>query len=221
MFKQSHEFSPVPGQALRWGEATTFPYPIFFKWLDVAQFNWDWPRWITSCFLHGGIIHIAFNMLALVQLGPVLEGLYGRSRFFVVYILSGFSGMAATICWHWYRGQQHLVLGASGAIFGLIGLGATRGLLKGGRQDATFRRQFVTWAIYGFIMSALMPGVDNIAHAGGFLGGAVVGLFLGMKHDARRAPDWLWGLVELGVFAVVVYSVWHVHAEVMPGWSPL
>src|SRR5215471_9815007 len=108
MFKQSQHLSPSPAQAIRWG-----------AWLTPLA-N-DWVRWVTSCFLHGGPLHLAFNMLALLQLGPVLEGIYGRRRFELIYLTAGVLGMAVSSQWNAHQGHNTFGVGASGAIFGIIG----------------------------------------------------------------------------------------------------
>jgi rhomboid protease GluP len=187
------------GALLRWGAWTTvLPY--------------DWPRWITSCFLHGGFMHLAFNMIALLQLGPVLEGIYGRRRFELIYVVSGGFGMAASTLWRVAHHQITLGVGASGAIFGIIGAASVYGLRRGGRIASEFRRQFLTWAGYAFLMGVVM-GADNLAHAGGFIGGAAVAIGLADRNDARPAPPWLWALCEIGLLALLAYAGWHVWTE--------
>src|SRR5262249_14059049 len=104
MFKQSQSFSATSGQLLRWGAWTTMP-PL----------TYDWTRWITSCFLHGGLMHIAFNMIALVQLAPPLEGIFGRRRFELLYLLSGVAGMATSALWRAHAHEVMVGVGASGA----------------------------------------------------------------------------------------------------------
>jgi len=201
MFKQSGSLTPPHGQLLRWG-----------AWATIPPLTYDWPRWITSCFLHANLLQLAFNMIALVQLGPVLEGIYGRRRFELIYLVAGFLGMAASVMWRASHHQVTLGIGASGAVFGLIGASSVYGLRRGGRIAAEFRRYFTTWAIYAFVMGALM-GADNLAHAGGFVGGALVALGLNEKDQARPAPGWLWALIELALIGVVVYSFYQVWIE--------
>src|SRR5262249_46762944 len=98
MFKQSQHFSPTREEALRWG-----------AW--SAQRANDWVRWVTSSFLHGGPLHLAFNMIALLQLGPILEGIYGRRRFELIYLAAAVLGMAASAEWH--ARQSYYAFGAA------------------------------------------------------------------------------------------------------------
>ena len=204
MFKQAQSFSFTNGQAIRWG-----------AWATVPPLTYDWPRWVTSCFLHGGVMHIAFNMIALVQLAPPLEGIYGRRRFELIYLAAGFGGMATSVLWRAHAHDVTLGVGASGAIFGLIGAMVSYGLRRGGRVSAEFRRYFITWALYAFLFGYLLHA-DNLAHAGGFVTGALIALPLNEKTDPRPAPGWVWALVELALIAVVVYSFYSVWREVHP-----
>jgi rhomboid protease GluP len=204
MCKQAQSIQPLPEQFLIWGEWTTLP-PL----------TYDWPRWMTSVFLHGGLMHLAFNMIALVQLGPPLEGILGRRRFELIYLLAGFAGMATSELWRLHVHEPAHGVGASGAIFGLIGAMVSYGLRRGGRVSAEFRRYFITWALYAFLFGYLLHA-DNLAHAGGFVTGALIALPLNEKTDPRPAPGWLWALVELALIALVVYSFYSVWREVHP-----
>jgi membrane associated rhomboid family serine protease len=202
MFKQSGNLmAPSREQLIRWG-----------AWISLPPFDRDWPRWITSCFLHGGLMHIVFNMMGLLQLAPITEGIFGRRRFSLIYLFAGFAGMMTSVLWRAHTGEYTIGIGASGAIFGLIGAQAAYGLRRGGRIAAEFRRSFLTWAVYAFLMGYLLHA-DNLAHAGGFIGGALCALGLSDRTDPRPAPPWLWALVELALIGIVVYSGWHVWHE--------
>jgi rhomboid protease GluP len=112
--------------------------------------------------------------------------------------------MAVSVSWRAAQQQVTLGVGASGAIFGLIGAFLAYGLRRGG-LGADLRRTLMTWAIYPFVMGFLM-GADNFAHAGGFFGGALSALAL----SSRRVERWLHGrlgiLVELAVIGLVGFA---------------
>src|SRR5262249_51851514 len=144
-----------------------------------------------------------------------LEGIFGRRRFELIYLASGFTGMATSALWRIHANEPAIGVGASGAIFGLIGAMVAYGLRRGGRISAEFRRYFITWALYAFLFGYLLHA-DNLAHAGGFVGGALVALPLNEKTDPRPAPGWVWALVELALIVVVVYSFYHVWRESNP-----
>jgi len=169
-------------------------------------------RLVTPIFLHFGLLHLIFNCLWLLQLGPLVEEAYGRSRFLVIYLVTGVAGFATSVLWRWQAWQETPIPGggASGVVFGLIGLALTAGYLRKSRAGAQFRGGLVKWALYGLVFS-LLPGVDLAAHLGGGAAGALLGLVLADRGSARRTPDRLWlglellGLLVLcGSFALVV-----------------
>jgi rhomboid protease GluP len=137
----------------------------------IAQGQW-W-RLITAGFLHGGILHILMNMWVLFDLGAQVEEICGTSRFLTIYLITNITGFYAS-----YLFSPALSIGASAAIFGLIG-----GMIGVGVRDRTsygaaIRKFFTRWAIYGLVLS-LIPGTDIAAHAGGLAGGFIVGLIAG------------------------------------------
>jgi rhomboid protease GluP len=138
----------------------------------------QWWRLITCQFLHFGIIHIAFNAMALWNIGPLAERLFGRWHFLLLYLVSGIGGGFGTLLWR----PEANSAGASGAIFGVIG-----GLLAFlSRRDLGvptllvmhLRRSFLGFAAFSLLAGVLIPGVDNAAHVGGLLTGFALGFAL-------------------------------------------
>jgi rhomboid protease GluP len=133
-------------------------------------------RLITPIFLHGSIIHIGFNMYALFYLGTSLEKSYGRLRFLLLFMLSGFAGNVMSFIFSPYPS-----LGASTAIFGL--LGAEGVLIYQNREifGPNARRalsQLVMIAAINLVIG-LSPGIDNWGHIGGLIGGTMFAWFGG------------------------------------------
>jgi len=156
----------------------------------VAQGEW-W-RLVSYAFLHAGILHILFNMSALSQVGPVTENEIGRARFWVVYFLCAISGALADVLWHAQFHSRPLVVGASGAIFGLIGFGLTYNHFHGGHAGRMNSRVYLQWAVYGFAFGFIVGGIDNVCHAGGFIAGAFLGWFINLelRHGDRFSRFW-------------------------------
>ena len=151
----------------------------------------QWWRLLTAQFLHFGLIHIAFNAMALWQLGPLAERLFGRWHFLLLFLIAGIGGGFGTLVWH----PQVNSAGASGAIFGLIG-----GLLAFvSRRDLgvplalvnNLRRSFLSFGGFSLAAGFLLPGVDNAAHVGGLATGFVLGLVLARPVDVegRQSTD--------------------------------
>jgi rhomboid protease GluP len=145
----------------------------------------EWWRLLTSMFLHGGFVHVLLNGWALYQLGALYELAVGSSRMLLVYVLAGLAGSAASLLW-----TQGLSVGASGAIFGV--LGAMIAFLLRRRERLTpFARsllsQLVAWAVINIFFGFTFPMIDNAAHLGGCAAGFLLG-FLLRDREARRRP---------------------------------
>jgi len=128
---------------------------------------------LTSIFLHSGFIHLALNMLSLYFLGAFVETAFGRSRFLALYLLSGLSGGIAYL----YFGAFHVpAVGASGAIFGLLG-----GVLGFSLRRGTFSwqnpliRQLLILTALNLYFGFSVANISNTAHIGGLVGGAAFG----------------------------------------------
>ena len=130
-------------------------------------------RLFASAFLHANVVHLGFNMLALWSLGPFLETLLGRRRYVVLYAASALGGALAST---WFGGDRWSV-GASGAIFGLMGAGIGLALRPRGLLPdvvvAAMKRRAIGPLVVNLIYS-LSPGVDMLAHVGGGIVGALL-----------------------------------------------
>jgi rhomboid protease GluP len=145
------------------------------NYLVINGFVW---QLFTSMFIHIGIVHLTFNMIALYIFGNLVENGYGKRNFLLIYFISGFSGNIATLFLLKYLqplGDFIPSAGASGAIFGLIGAYAMLGRLSGSFAAG------LSYAVIIFLFSSLFPGVNIFAHFFGLLGGLVVAFFLTRK----------------------------------------
>lgn len=159
-------------------------------------------RLFTPMFLHIGLMHLLFNSYALYLYGPVVEKLFGKGKFILVYLISGLMGTMFS-----YVLSPNPAAGASGAIFGLMGAL----LYFRQRQKALFQRIFGPGLLmiiginlfYGFVV----PGIDNWGHIGGLVGGFLVGLGVGLYKDhsigAKR-------ILVLGLIAILFGAgIWY------------
>jgi rhomboid protease GluP len=157
--------SPSSSSLFLFGASGAVPVFGFNRWWTVLSASW----------LHGGLLHILFNMLWVRQLAPATARLFGPGRMVSIYVVSGacgfllssFAGAYLSFLPAMLRGA-HFTIGASAAIFGLMGALVVYSRRAGG---AAMGQQVWTWAIALFIFGFLMPGIDNFAHLGGFLGG--------------------------------------------------
>lgn len=143
-------------------------------------------RLVTPIFIHVGLWHIFVNMYSLYALGPAIERLFGSQRMLVLYLLSGISGVVLSLAM-----SPNASVGASGAIFGLLGaLGAFiyRHRNRLGRAGRLQLRQIVMVALLNLGLG-LMPQVDNWGHLGGLLAGIVLAWTLGPMLDVSWSED--------------------------------
>jgi membrane associated rhomboid family serine protease len=163
-------------------------------WLPGVSDGAFW-QLLTSAFTHVEVWHIAFNMLALWVLGPQLELAVGRVRFLALYLLAGLSG---SLLVYWLAPEYLLTLGASGAIFGLMGALLVLALKVGGQVQ-----QLLVWIGINFVITVSVPNVSWQGHLGGFLGGALVAAVLVYAPRSRRT---LWQSAGLGVVLVLLVA---------------
>lgn len=149
----------------------------------------EWYRLITAAFLHLGVLHLAFNMYALYLFGPILEQLYGRIEYAVLYVLCALGGSVLTIL----LAPQSAAAGASGAIFGLFGLAfvvSRRHHAALGREARYLFSQAGSLLVLNLVITFLIPGISWTGHVGGLVTGAVIGFFLPPTGVATMASMW-------------------------------
>ncbi|MBW8057716.1 MAG: rhomboid family intramembrane serine protease [candidate division NC10 bacterium] len=151
----------------------------------TGAYAWALGRWwtlFTAIYLHGSLLHILFNVLWINQLAPGVEELYGRSRLIVIFTTAGVLGFVVS---NWVG--TSFTIGASGSIFGLLGAMVHYGRSRGGTFGVMVFRQYGQWALVLFVLGFLMRGVNNFAHAGGFVGGYLAGVLLGYNGGQRES----------------------------------
>lgn len=153
--------------------------------LPVFQMD-RWWTVLTAGWLHAGVLHILFNVLWIRQLGPAVANLYGAGRMIIIYTAAGIVGFTFTSVAGQYIGSgvpllgrliggATLSVGASASIFGLLGALVYYGRRTGSRHVGDAGLQY---ALMMGLFGLIMPGVDNQAHLGGFVGGYLAGLWL-------------------------------------------
>ncbi len=164
-------------------------------------------RHATAIFLHIGLIHLAFNMVALAQIGPAVEEVFGRARMLFLFMLTGILGFAACQA----MDMVALSAGASGAIMGLIGAAAGWGQRDGTGVGRGVRNQMLKWAIYTMIFG-VMVHANNVAHAAGFLSGGVFGFLTParwLRRGLLRGSDMAIGALAVAALVVSFGLVLH------------
>jgi rhomboid protease GluP len=182
------------------GASGAVPVFTFGRWWTVLTAGW----------LHGGVLHVFFNVLWIRQLAPSVADLYGPGRMVIIYIISGVCGFAlssfagAYLTWipiFFLRGAD-ITVGASAPIFGLLGAAVVYGRRTGSSHAAQMGLQYaLILGVLGFIM----PGTDNYAHLGGFAGGYLSGLVLDpMKRE--RVDHMMIALVMIAITFIALVA---------------
>lgn len=169
----------------------------FGMWpFGIALFG-EWWRLLTAAFLHGSFLHIAFNMYVLFALGPTLERVLGHVRFIVLYVVAALGGSVAS---YLFSDPRTVSVGASGAIFGLMGA-----LLVAGKRMKWDIRQVLILLAVNVVIGFVSPDVDWRAHFGGLVVGALVAAIFVWTPPVFGASRVLWQ--SLGVLAIVLMLV--------------
>jgi rhomboid protease GluP len=164
-------------------------------------------RFVTAIFLHGGLLHIGFNMWVLMDIGPMVEELYGSARYLFLYVATGVAGYVLS------SAVGHLSVGASGSLLGLIGvlLAATTGRKSMAAQ--ALRSALIRWLIYIAVLGFLFSGTDNFAHIGGVASGYLLGRLMPDRTPAdlseRKRADflgWAAGIAIAVSFAFMIVN---------------
>jgi rhomboid protease GluP len=175
-----------PGAMLRWtgvfgilSPSTRALFQLGMTSRAVFQMGWWWTV-LTAIYLHGGLLHIFFNLMWIRNLGPTATQAYGPARAFVIFSIAGAAGFVVSDL-----ASASPSIGASGSIFGLLAA-----LIVYGRRHghAALTAQLWQWAILVFVMGFVMQGVNNWAHAGGFAGGWVTAELMRSSEEKRESP---------------------------------
>ena len=162
-----------PGQTSLMLLGATGTYPI-------AHFGRFWTV-ISANYLHGGIIHLIFNLMALKQIAPWASGEFGSSRMFTIYTLGGVIGYLISF----FAGVP-FTIGASAAVCSLIGALLYYGKSRGGAYGSSVYREVSGWIISLFVFGLIFPGINNWGHGGGIIGGVVIGALIGYNERRRE-----------------------------------
>ncbi len=161
-------------------------------------------RLITSMFLHSDIIHIACNMYALYILGPIVERYYGKTKFLFIYMLSGILGSVFSAA---FMSADTISMGASGAIFGLLGSIAYFTYYYRATLQGLLRSQILPVIILNLALGFMIPGIDISGHIGGLLGGILISMAIGIGDKGRKS-DQINGIIVYTIMtAAMLYMV--------------
>jgi rhomboid protease GluP len=190
--------SPSDQSLLVLGATGTIPIDRFHRWWTLISAN----------FLHGGILHIFFNMAAFRQLAALIIQEYGASRMFTIYTLGGVAGFAVS-----YLAGVQLTIGASAGVCGLVGAALYYGKSRGGVYGSAIYKQVGMWVIIMFAFGLLAPGINNWGHGGGIVAGAALGYLLGY-HERKRETAFQKNLAAACLIVTAAVLLWAVGTSI-------
>ncbi|MFD3156012.1 rhomboid family intramembrane serine protease [Haloimpatiens sp. FM7330] len=130
-------------------------------------------RLVACMFLHGGLMHLVLNMYGLYALGPLIEKIYGKIKYIIIYFTAGIASSYVS-----YMFSDSVSIGASGAIFGLLGAALILGFKMKNIAGKQFKREILSVIFINVIIGLSIPNIDNFGHFGGLVGGVVSSLLL-------------------------------------------
>lgn len=164
-------------------------------------------RLITGVFLHGGFVHLLFNCYALYVIGSQVENFLGKFKFLVIYLVAGISGALFSMIF-----GNSASVGASGAIFGLMGALVYFGYHYRVYLGNVIKSQIIPLIILNLCLGFMMSGIDNFAHIGGLIGGTLMSIALGVKDKSswfERLNGWIITaiFIAFSIYMAFVYTV--------------
>lgn len=163
----------------------------------VRDFH-EYYRLITSGFLHSDILHITLNMYALYILGIQLESYIGKSKYLIVYLFSLILGGLMSIT---FSGNNYYSIGASGAIFGIMGSLLAFGYHYRVYLGSTLKDQIIPLIILNLALGFMIPGIDYFDHIGGLIAGFLITMALGIKYKSNKTER-INGIIMTTIFTV-------------------
>ena len=161
-------------------------------------------RLLTCMFVHGSIMHLLLNMYALYTIGPVVERYYGKSKYIFIYLVSGLLGSVFSSV---FMSANSVSIGASGAIFGLLGSICYFTYYYRATLQGILRESIVPVIVINLIIGFMLPSVDLVAHIGGLLGGILVSMGLGIGDKYRKNDQINGFIVLILMFIFLIYMI--------------
>ncbi len=171
--------------------------------IPINEYHRYWTL-LSASYLHGGILHLFFNMAAFNQLAKLVNREFGIYRMFTIYTLGGIVGF-----WISYLAGVYLTIGASASVCGLVGAILYYSKSRGGIYGKQLYKQIAVWVVFLFIFGLVVPGINNWGHGGGILAGIFFGYLFGYQ-DKKRENFFhrsLAGICLIGTFAVLIWAV--------------
>lgn len=164
----------------------------------------EYYRLLTGTLLHGGLFHLLSNCYALYIIGSQIESFYGKSKYLIIYLFSAITGSLLSVTL-----ANNASIGASGAIFGLMGALLYFGYYYRVYIGSTWKQRILPVILLNLVIGLIVPGIDYFAHIGGLIGGVLISMAVGLKYKHKKVENingvilsliFLVFLIYLGIF---------------------
>ena len=170
--------------------------------ISTSNYSFNLSRIFTSMFLHVSIVHLILNMYSLYVLGSQLESFYGKVKFLIIYLVSGIAGNLLTLPLL----QSNVVsVGASGAIFGLMGSLLYFGYHYRVYLGTVIKSQIIPLIVLNLLIGFLVTSINNFAHIGGLVGGILISIVVGVKYKTSTSERINGIIMSLIYFGFLIY----------------
>lgn len=183
---------------------------ILYKYGALVNFNMmnnnylNLYRLVTSIFLHGGLLHLLCNMYSLYVIGPQLESFFGKVKYTIIFITSGLIGNLLSMA---FLQDTYVSVGASGAIFGLLGALLYFGYHYRVYLSSVIKSQIIPLIILNLAIGFMATSINNLAHIGGLIGGVLISMAVGVKYKSSKV-DIINGIIMTLIFVIfLVYMI--------------
>lgn len=196
--------------ALESGSFIKLDGEVLYKYGALSNFNmmnsnfYQLYRLFTSVFLHAGIIHLICNMYSLYIIGPQLESFYGKTKYTIIFLGSGIIGNLLSMTF--LQGLE-ISVGASGAIFGLLGALLYFGYHYRVYLSGVIKSQIIPLIVLNLLIGFMISDINNLAHIGGLIGGILISMMVGVKYKSSKS-DIINGIIMTLIFvSFILYMI--------------
>ena len=185
---------------------------VLYKYGALVNFNMmgnnvtELYRLVSSVFLHGGLLHLICNMYSLYVIGPQLESFFGKTKYTIIFIGSGVIGNLLSMA---FLQDTYVSVGASGAIFGLLGALLYFGYHYRVYLSGVIKSQIIPLIILNLVIGFVGTSINNLAHIGGLIGGVLVSMAVGVKYKSAKS-DIVNGIIMTLIFTgFLIYMIFY------------
>lgn len=183
-------------------EIFTNKFAVYSPFIQMGQYY----RLLTGAFIHADLFHLLFNCYALYIIGSQVENYLGKTKYIIIYLLSALSSSLLSML---FAGSNYYSVGASGAIFGLMGALLYFGYYYRVYLGNVLKSQILPLIVLNLIIGFVSPGIDNFGHIGGLIGGVLTTYAVGVKYKTgafEKINGWILLLIYLVFLIYMAFS---------------